>query len=92
MVNRDPAAAVPALVGEHGAEVDRIMGDAIMATFNRRGPADDAGDACGRPSGSQRATGRIAESRTHWPRFCVGVNTGTAIVVRRARRGAGPTR
>ena len=34
-------AAMPAVVREHGGEVDRLVGDALVATFNRRGDQPD---------------------------------------------------
>jgi class 3 adenylate cyclase len=36
MLNELFAAAIPPIVDEHGGEVDRLLGDAIMATWERR--------------------------------------------------------
>ncbi|MBI2684126.1 MAG: adenylate/guanylate cyclase domain-containing protein [Actinobacteria bacterium] len=81
MLNRYFAAAIPALVRRHGGEVDRIIGDALMATFNRLGDRPDhAADALRAAVELQEETGRIAAERPDWPRFRVGVNTGPAIV------------
>ena len=81
MLNRYLAAAVPAIVRRHGGDIDRIMGDAVMATFNRAGDRPDhAGDALRAAVALQEETGRIAAENPGWPRFRVGVNTGPAIV------------
>ena len=81
MLNRYLAAAVPAIVRRHGGDIDRIMGDAIMATFNRAGDRPDhAADALRAAVALQEETGRIADAEPGWPRFRVGVNTGPAIV------------
>ncbi len=81
MLNRYLAAAVPAIVRRHGGDIDRIMGDAVMATFNRAGDrADHAGDALRAAVALQEETGRIAAAHPDWPRFRVGVNTGPALV------------
>lgn len=81
MLNRYFAAAIPAVVREHGGEVDRIMGDALMATFNRADDRPDhAADALRAAVALQEETGRIAAEHPEWPRFRVGVNTGPAIV------------
>ena len=81
MLNRYFAAAIPAIVRRHGGEIDRIMGDALMATFNRAGDRPDhAADALRAAVALQEETGRIAAEHPDWPRFRVGVNTGPAIV------------
>jgi class 3 adenylate cyclase len=81
MLNRYFAAAIPAVVRRHGGEVDRLMGDALMATFNRAGDRPDhAADALRAAVALQEETGRIAAEHPEWPRFRVGVNTGPAIV------------
>ena len=80
MLNRYLAAAIPAIV-RNGGEVDRLMGDAIMATFNRAGDRPDhAGDAVRAAIALQEETGRLAAEQPGWPRFRAGVNTGPAIV------------
>ena len=35
------AAAIPPIVNEHGGEVDRLIGDSIMATWGTRGDQPD---------------------------------------------------
>ena len=57
MLNAYFEAAIPPVVEGEGGEIDRVMGDAIMASFNRRG--DQAG-----PPGSRRP-GRACHPRRH---------------------------
>jgi adenylate cyclase len=66
---------------EHGGEVDKLIGDAIMVTFNTRGDQPDHGLRAVRTGlALQRETERIAEHHPGWPRFRVGVNSGKAMV------------
>ena len=82
MLNEYFAAAVPAVVAPPCAgEVDRIIGDALMVTFNKRGDQPDhAWRAAAAGLALQRATAPVAEAHPGWPRFRVGVNTGPATV------------
>jgi adenylate cyclase len=81
MLNEYFEVAIPAVVSEHGGEIDRLMGDAIMATFNTRGDQDDHQErACRAALAIRDATEAIARKREGWPRFRVGVNTGEAMV------------
>jgi adenylate cyclase len=80
MLNTYFGATIPPIVRRYGGEVDRIMGDALMVTFNRRGDLPDHAERSARAGlALQEAAGRVA--RPGWPRFRVGVNTGPAIVV-----------
>jgi adenylate cyclase len=73
--------AVPPVVRRHGGDVDRIIGDALMATFNRRGDQPDhATRAAAAALAIQAATARVADAHPGWPRFRVGVNTGRAAI------------
>ena len=81
MLNEYFAAAVPAVVQPYGGDVDRIIGDALMVTFNKRGDQPDharraAGAGLARPA----APGRVADRHPEWPRFRVGINSGPATV------------
>jgi class 3 adenylate cyclase len=81
MLNTYFQQAVPPVVRRHGGEIDRIIGDALMATFNRRGDQPDhAQRAAGAALALQEATARVAAEHPTWPRFRVGVNTGPALV------------
>jgi class 3 adenylate cyclase len=81
MLNEYFDVAIPPIVDRHGGEIDRIIGDALMVTFNRRGDQPDhAGRAARAALAIQEATAGIAVSHPGWPRFRVGVNSGQATV------------
>jgi adenylate cyclase len=81
MLNEYFAAAVPAVKSPHGGEVDRIIGDALMVTFNKRGDQPDhAQRAAGAGLALQEAVARVAEQHPDWPRFRVGINSGPVSV------------
>jgi class 3 adenylate cyclase len=81
MLNAYFEAAIPAIVEHHGGEIDRIVGDEIMATFNTRGDQPDhAQRAAAAALDVQRETAALAARHPDWPRFRIGVNTGEALV------------
>jgi adenylate cyclase len=81
MLNECFAVAVPAVVKPYGGDVDRIIGDALMVTFNKRGDQPDhAVRAAGAGLALQEATLRLAEEHPEWPRFRVGINSGQVSV------------
>lgn len=81
MLNAYFEVAIPPAVGRHGGEVDRIVGDALMVTWNRRGDQPDHADRAVRAGlAIQEAAAELADANPDWPRFRVGVNSGTAMV------------
>ena len=65
----------------HGGEVDKLIGDAIMATFNTKGDQPEHALAAVRAAVElQRAADAVSSAHPDWPRFRVGVNSGTARV------------
>ncbi|MFC5379377.1 adenylate/guanylate cyclase domain-containing protein [Aquipuribacter nitratireducens] len=81
MLNTYFAVTVPQVARRFGGDVDRIIGDAIMVTFNRRGDQPDhARRAAAAGLALQAAASRVARDRPGWPRFRVGVNTGPVTV------------
>jgi class 3 adenylate cyclase len=75
MLNDAFAAALPAVRAE-GGEVDRLVGDAIVATFNGRGDQPDHA-----LRGARAALAIVTGGGgTGAPRFRVGVNTGEVAV------------
>jgi class 3 adenylate cyclase len=81
MLNAYLEVAIPPIVSEHGGEIDRLIGDAIMATWGTRGDQPDhAARAVRAAADLQRETRRIADANPGWPRFRVAVNTGEALV------------
>ncbi len=81
MLNAYFERAIPAVVREHGGEIDRLIGDAVMATFNRRGDQPDHAERAARAAlALQQSTAAIADDHPEWPRFRAGVNSGEAMV------------
>jgi len=81
MLNEYFETVVPLVAGEHGGEVDKLIGDAIMVTFNtRRDQPDHPERAALAGLALQRETERIRDRHPDWPRFRVGINTGEASV------------
>ena len=81
MLNEYFAAAVPAVVAPYGGDVDRIIGDALMVTFNKRGDQPDhAHRAAGAGLALQKATLDLGNHHPEWPRFRVGINSGHVSV------------
>jgi len=81
MLNTYLRVAIPPIVREHGGEIDRLMGDGIMATWGTRGDQPDhPRRAVEAALAVQRETSRIADEHPGWPRFRAAVNTGEALV------------
>ena len=81
MLNAYFTVAIPAVVERHGGTIDRLIGDAIMATFNRLGDQPDhARRAAQAGLALQAETARIADAHPDWPRFRVGINSGEVVV------------
>jgi adenylate cyclase len=81
MLNAYFEVAVPPVVRRFGGDVDRIIGDALMVTFNRGGDQPDhAWRAAAAGLALQEATALVAATHPNWPRFRVGINSGPAAV------------
>jgi adenylate cyclase len=81
MLNAYFEAAIPPIVREHGGEIDRLIGDAIMATWGTRGDQPDHAErAVNAAAALQTETARLAAEHPDWPRFRAAVNTGEALV------------
>jgi class 3 adenylate cyclase len=75
------AIAAPLVSRRFGGEVEKFMGDGMMATFNSRGDQPDhALRAAGAALALQQALGGLADEHPGWPRLRVGVNSGPAMV------------
>jgi class 3 adenylate cyclase len=73
--------ASPLISERFGGEVQKFIGDAIMATFNTRGDqSDHAERAVGAALELQRQMQVLAVGHPQWPRLRVGVNSGDAQV------------
>jgi adenylate cyclase len=81
MLNAYFEVAIPPIVREHGGEIDRLIGDAIMATWGTRGDQPDHAElAVSAAAALQMETARLAASHPDWPRFRAAVNSGEALV------------
>jgi adenylate cyclase len=81
MLNAYLEVAIPPIVREHGGEIDRLIGDAIMATWGTRGDQPDHAERAVRAAADlQREAEHIATEHPDWPRFRAGVNSGDALV------------
>jgi adenylate cyclase len=89
MLNRYFERIVPMIEDEYGGEVHQLIGDAVMAIFNKDGGRPDhALDAARAALALQRQAGAVAGEYPEWPRFRVGVNSGeVAAGVVGAERG-----
>jgi adenylate cyclase len=81
VLNTYYAAAVPLITRRFGGDVEKFMGDGMMATFNSRGDTPDhAARAAGAALALQRELTAVADANPGWPRVRVGVNSGVAVV------------
>ncbi len=81
MLNAYFQVAIPEVVHAHGGDIDRLIGDAIMATFNRRGDQPDhAQRAAAAALALQEATAVVAAEHPEWPRFRAAVNSGEVVL------------
>ena len=73
--------ATPLIARRFRGEVEKFMGDGIMATFNSRGDQPDHAvrAACAALELQRRLT-KISDAHTGWPRIRIGVNSGEAVV------------
>ena len=81
MLNTYYAMAAPLISRRFGGELEKFMGDGMMATFNSRGDQPDhAVRAAGAALALQEEIGRLADANPGWPRLRIGVNSGEAMV------------
>jgi class 3 adenylate cyclase len=73
--------AAPLITHEFGGEVEKFIGDGVMASFNNRGDQPDHALRAARAAlALQDRLGVLAEEHRGWPRMRVGVNSGEALV------------
>jgi len=81
MLNAYWGAAAPLLTRGFGAQVEKFIGDGIVATFNSRGDQPDHAMRASRAAlALQDAVGALADQHPGWPHLRVGVNSGEAVV------------
>lgn len=80
MLNTYFGAVIPAVQAEAG-RVDRYIGDAVMVTWNTSTQQPDHARRAARAAMEfQVAAELVAREHPEWPRFRVGLNSGTATV------------
>jgi len=80
MLNRYFGAAVPHVL-DHGGTVIQFVGDAMLAAFNAPATqSDHAFQAARSAIAVQSAIEVLASDHPGWPRFRIGINTGSALV------------
>jgi class 3 adenylate cyclase len=63
-----------------GAEVHQLIGDAVMAIFNKQGDQPDHAYLAARSAlAFQAEAARLADGHPEWPRFRSGVNSGEVV-------------
>lgn len=73
--------ATPLISMGFGGDVEKFMGDGLMATFNTRGDQPDHASRAARAGLElQRQMRRLAAAHPDWPEARVGVNSGKAVV------------
>ena len=73
--------ATPLISQAYGGEVEKFMGDAIMATFNTRADQPDHALRAARAALElQREMRALTAEHPDWPQLRVGVNSGEALV------------
>ena len=73
--------AAPLLTRRFGGEVEKFIGDGVVAVFNRTGDQPDhAKRASCAALALQREFAGLAAEHPEWPRMRVGVNSGEAVV------------
>jgi class 3 adenylate cyclase len=72
--------ATPLITRKFKGEIEKFMGDGMMATFNSRGDQPDHAARAARAAlALQAEIGRLADQHPGWPRLRVGVNSGEAV-------------
>jgi class 3 adenylate cyclase len=73
--------AAPLLTRRFGGEIEKFIGDGIVATFNSRGnQRDHAFRASCAALALQRELARLAIEHPGWPQMRIGVNSGEAVL------------
>ena len=73
--------AAPLITRQFGGEVEKFIGDGVVASFNSRGDQPDHALRAARAAlALQRRFGELTKQHPDWPRMRVGVNSGQAVV------------
>jgi class 3 adenylate cyclase len=81
VLDADWSIAAPLLTRRFGGELEKFIGDGLVATFNTRGDQHDHAVRAARAAlALQEELAAVAELHPEWPRMRVGVNSGEAAV------------
>jgi class 3 adenylate cyclase len=73
--------AAPLITRQFGGEVEKFIGDGVVASFNSRDDQPDHALRAARAAlALQRRLAGLTEEHPDWPRMRVGVNSGRAVV------------
>ena len=73
--------AAPLITRQFGGEIEKFIGDGIVATFNSRGDQPDHALRAARAAlALQRELAALADEHPDWPRMRIGVNSGEAVL------------
>jgi adenylate cyclase len=73
--------AAPLISRRFNGDIEKFMGDGMMATFNSHGDQPDHAVRAARAAlALQAEIGQLAEQHPGWPRLRVGVNSGNAVL------------
>jgi class 3 adenylate cyclase/FtsH-binding integral membrane protein len=73
--------AAPLITRQFGGEVEKFIGDGVVAIFNSRGDQPDHALRAARAALALQGTfAGLVEQHPDWPRMRVGVNSGKAVV------------
>ena len=73
--------AAPLIARQFGGELEKFIGDGMLATFNSRADQPDHALRAARAAlALQQEVAGLAERHPDWPRMRVGVNTGEAVM------------
>ncbi len=73
--------AAPLLTRRYGGEIEKFIGDGVVATFNSRGDQPDHALRASRAAlALQQEVAVLTEEHPGWPRLRIGVNSGEAVV------------
>jgi class 3 adenylate cyclase len=73
--------AAPLLTRRFGGELEKFIGDGVLAVFNSRGDQPDHAERAARAALElQRELARLGDRHPEWPPMRVGVNSGEAVM------------
>ena len=73
--------AAPLIPRRFGGELEKFIGDGVVAVFNSRGDQPDHAERAARAALElQRELGRLGDRHPEWPPMRVGVNSGEAVM------------